>query len=158
MFHFSLEEVLEYRLTLQDERQREYTAAQSRLNDAEQFREALRHARVDAAMDLSLCAEHGIPPHEYLLRQRHLDGLALQIRDQDERVVQLRRIAEIRRQHLVEALREVETLEALKKEELKAYEYDERRQEMKEMNDFAVFQFSRREREKNAVEEKVTQS
>ena len=157
MFRFSLQQVLEYRQEVQKSCEREYFQARERLEQAEAEREALEVERQSVAGQLAALAAGGSPasgevfsPERYLMHQHYLDELTAKIAAKILEGELLQVEAEKKRAILIEALRDVEIMEELKKEELKEDEYFERKNEEKMMSDLAIFNFNQRRREKIA--------
>lgn len=88
----------------------------------------------------------GVKVSEYLLHRWRLDGLYAGIKENQVKLDACQREINRRRQTLVEASREKKTVERLKEKALLAYQAEERRQEMKALDDFAILGFVRAKR------------
>ena len=157
MFRFSLQQVLEYRQELQRNCERELFIARERLEQARREQEALETERRIVAEKQAALAAGGqtlgvaaFSPGNYMIHQEYLDELSVMIERKALEIEQLRAAAEEKRAALIEAMRDVEIMEELKKEELKEYEYAERKTEEKALSDLAIFNFNQRRREKIA--------
>jgi flagellar export protein FliJ len=157
MFRFSLQQVLEYRQELQRGCERVFFMARERMEQAIGERQALETERRAVAKKQAELAAGGptlgvavFSPGNYMIHQEYLDELSERIERKTLEVEQLRAEAEKKRAVLIEAMRDVEIMAALKKEELKDYEYAERKNEEKALSDLAIFNFNQRRREKIA--------
>jgi flagellar export protein FliJ len=148
MFHFSLQQVLDYRSEIQGDCEREFYRAQQELNQALEVHVRLVNERMKVARQMADKLAEGASLDFYLLCQTYLNDLKERIERKQVEVSRLEEIAEQRRQVLVEAMREVETMEQLRKQELEEYAYQERKDEEKAMNDVAIFSFNRGRRER----------
>lgn len=143
-FRFSLKQVLDYRQQMEDNRrremqevQKEVTYVEDLLVQAREKRESTRREWRDAIQSGKTMAVQGL----YNNYVRGLDHLIIQT---ESHLAILRQELERRREILVQASREKQVMEALKKEERKQYLVDERREETKEYDEMALRKFSGR--------------
>ena len=150
-FRFTLQPVLEQRLTVEELRQRVFAQA---------------HAAVEAARAEVRLVDEDLSARKDQIRQRQAGGMTLPMRRMYEdwiaaqtarrvqlngRLQELEAKAEAERVKLVKAVQARIVMEKLREKELKAWRLEEARVELKEFDEIAVRNFANeRRQEKNA--------
>lgn len=143
MFTFSLEAVLKIR---------QRAVEQAQLDLAEEMREETRirtdlanriREREESRMDLLGRSTQGLSANEFLIRRLHLDGLRASVKELRAGLTEAQQRVEDRRQALIAADREKKAVERLKERAYEKYQEDQRRLEMKALDEFAVIGFAR---------------
>lgn len=155
MFRFSLQPVLEHRTTIEEQRQREFAEALTRLEAARERRrqidgEILRcHARVREGQRSGL---------DFALRELFERWIGAQQQLTVEADASIRKLddeAQRRRARLIEAVKARKVIERLRERELKDWKREEDRAELKVFDEIAVRDFvteSRREKDADLAE------
>ena len=149
-FHFSLQEVLDYRRRIEEMRQAEANEMRRRVEHLENLIGQARAQRMEYRRGLTVVVEQG---KGFAYQQLYLDylrGLDELIRRSEGHLEQLREELERRRRRLTEAARDRQVLDELLKEERKQYAISERRAEMKVFDEISIRQFLLSERERSA--------
>jgi flagellar export protein FliJ len=138
-FHFRLATLLRLRETVRDERrvqlaeaERAQAELQARLAELERQRQQLQHECRTAAGPGEVDLPHLVEAHQY----------AAALRAQEAELLQQRQVLAIeidrRRQALIEADRDVQTLEKLRESQWQAHRREEERQEGKRLDEVAL--------------------
>jgi len=145
MFRFSLEAVLKQRRRLEELAQLSLAEELRRERDLTTAIETMEGERHHDQKELLRREAEGVEVSEYLLRRWRLDGLYGQIQGQKKNLSASKREATRRRQSLVEATKKKKTVQRLEEKAWAAYLEEERRAEMKTLDEFAVLRHARRE-------------
>lgn len=149
-FHFSLQEVLEYRQRMEDERRREMEEARAQVEHVEDLLSQASERRGHYRDELSRISQAGKSfAHQqlYLDYLRGIDGL---IEKTQDHLAKLRKELERRREYLAYAVRQREIMNELKKKEYAAYLQEERRAETKMYDAIALRNYWRDKQAKNS--------
>lgn len=149
-FAFSLQEVLEYRIRVEEIRQREFAEAQRQVEYVQGLIDRARQTRLDYQTELNEMAIKGTEYAWQELHANYIKGLGNLIAKSEDHLAQLRREMERRRSFLMQAVKDRQVMDELKKQEYRQYLIDEKRLEMKVFDEIAVRNFLMSSREKNA--------
>lgn len=134
-FQFSLQKVLEYRERLEEEARGAFSAAQSAVNAAADELNRLYAARNEA--QTRLC-DPSLENGERWLTEAYLRGLRTDTASCEERLAELRRVAEERRAALVRCAVDRGLLDKLKERRLRSYRKEEALKEQKQYDEIAT--------------------
>src|SRR5690242_16630543 len=118
-FNFSLQEVLEYRLRLEEIKQREFAEAQRQVDYVQGLIDRARQTRLDYEIELNEMAIKGTLYAWQELHMNYIKGLGNLIVKSEEHLAQLKREMERRRAVLMQAVKDHQVMEELKKQEHK---------------------------------------
>lgn len=152
-FAFSLEEVLEYRLTVEDTRRREMAEVLRQVEYVEGLIEQARARHREQREEMTRMARKGTRPIEQRLYLNYLQGLDNLIAKSEDHLEELRKELERRRDLLRYAVNQRRVMDELKDEERQEYLREEARAEVREFDEIAVRNFLTAEREKSARHE-----
>lgn len=150
-FEFTLQAVLDHRLTLEEQAQRHYSEAQARVEAAQAEKKEIE---ADIRARFEQIREHqrrGAGLAWRQLIEQWIDNQRLAIHQLENRIEDLKKEVEKRRQALIKAMQAREVLEQLREQEFEVYRYEEARMEMKLFDEIAVRNYlEERNREKDA--------
>lgn len=149
-FKFSLQEVLDYRGRIEEVRQGEMLAARRQVEYVENVLERARGRRFEYREEMNRLVGEGAGFARQELFLNYIEGLDRMIKGSVKHLEELRGELERRRERLLEAAREREVLDELKKQEAREYLVAERRLEDKEYNEMSIRNFLLAQREKSA--------
>lgn len=150
-FRFSLQEVLDYRIRIEEMRQAELNETLRRVEYIEGLIRQARVRRSEYQDELHTLLKEGCTFGRHRLYLDYLQGLDVLIQRTVGHLDELRRELARRRQRLTEAMREHQVLDELGREERRQYLREESRAEMKEYDEYAIRNFLLAERERNAA-------
>ena len=150
MFQFSLQEVLEFRQEKLEECEREYLKAAQELKQARAKQEALGEERRETIDSLRDRQEAGISPGESWIFQNYIEDMDARAFDLAKETWQCEQIMQYKRDDYLLARREVEVMEKLREQEFRGYQYKERKNEEKMLNDLAIFKYRGHSKTKQA--------
>ena len=148
-FHFSLQEVLDYRARIEDVRRGETAEMRRQVEFVENLIAQARRRRAHYGQELNEQLLGGGFAHQQLYLD-YFRGLDVLIRKSEAHLAQLREDLERRRARLAEASRERQVMDELKKDEKRQYLLEERRAEGKDYDEIAIRNFLLSSREKSA--------
>lgn len=141
-FRFSLQEVLDYRSRILEQRQRETAAVRGEIDRIEGLMAQAREMRDRQREDMNRRAlREGLGLAWREIYVNYIEGIDALIERSRKHVEDLERVLEERRRMLAEASKEVRVMEELRDEELEQYLLEERRAEMKEYDEIAIRNF-----------------
>lgn len=145
-FRFRLEKVLQYRLMLKDDRKRELMLEIKRLNETQSRLERLRMAEL--ANESALQAKSSA---EVQLAGLYAFRLKAEIASTIEQIAQCEKSVEQARERYIEATKEAEVLEQLKKRKKEQYEQYVSKEEDKVLDELSVQSRTRLKRQGSAL-------
>ena len=151
-FRFSLEEVLDYRRTLEETRRREMAEVLQQVERVEGLIEQARERHREQRAEMSELSRRGMRPADQELYLNYLQGLDMLIEKSVAYLADLRRELERRRELLRYAVNQRRVMDELRKEEHREYRLEESRAETREFDDIAVRNYLTAQREKSARE------
>jgi flagellar export protein FliJ len=149
-FRFSLEDVLDHRLRVEEVRQREMAEIQNRVEYIGSLIAQALERRAEYRGELNEVIASGKSLAYQELYLNYLFGLERLIRKTREYLEDLRRVLEIRRRRLNEAARERQVMEEIREAERRAYLLTERRAEGRRLDEIGLRNYLMAEREKSA--------
>ncbi len=144
MFRFSLEAVLRQRVRQFEVAQMALAEVRRQELEIKELIKNLEKGRDEAAAELTARESRGLSVDEFLLRRWHLEGLYQRMREAMASLSRCRAEAVKRRGVLVEATKKKKTVERLKEKAWRQHLAQERAQEQKAIDEFAVLSFVRR--------------
>lgn len=153
-FVFSLEPVLDHRLRLEEEAQKRVSAIRIRLDECQGAIARLTETQRQATAEMYECLAQGKGERRRLLYANFLQGAGDEI--ERRQVVETRFETELTaaRELLVEAMRNRQIIEEVKKVEFKEFQYAEQLEERKLYDDLGRRVWMQGQKEKLAVEGK----
>ncbi|MCC6933482.1 MAG: flagellar export protein FliJ [Deltaproteobacteria bacterium] len=133
-FNFRLNKVLDYRLTLKKESERELAQRNMRLRELEDELKQI----VKAQDSTEINSQANMTMAEFSLVEGYLEYLQEKLVAQRELVAQATEAVEEARINYIEKAKESAVLEKLKKKKFEAYREETRRVERKDMNDLTT--------------------
>ncbi len=152
-FRFSLQEVLDYRHRIEEVRQAEMEQMRRQVEEVRGLIQQARQQRANYRSELNEQVQQGKSFAHQQIYLNYLKAMDLLIERSEEHLLQLQRELERRRVRLVQASRDRQVMDELKKDERKQYLIDEQRLQTKEYDEIAVRNYLLSQREKNARHE-----
>jgi len=147
-FNFRLQRVLNYRNVLKKEEQRNLAQRNHELKEAEQLRDEILQAQ-----DQNVLAEENVTMAEFKIRKEYGEVLHQALVEQRLLVLQAADAVDRARMLYIERSVESETLETLKDKKRETYKEEIRKEEMKDLNERTVQQYSRKKQTSNEGED-----
>jgi flagellar FliJ protein len=142
-FNFRLETVLQHRRRIEEECQRELTAALADLAEEKRALAGIEASRDREREEFQQKLKSNMTASEMLLYQRYFDQLAVDILEQKRKVAGTAQVFEKRRTELVAALKKRKVLDKLKEKQMTAAAKKGLKQEQNFMNEMAVTRHAR---------------
>ncbi|HNY26172.1 MAG TPA: flagellar export protein FliJ [Candidatus Sumerlaeota bacterium] len=152
-FRFSLQEVLDYRHRIEEVRQAEMEQMRRQADEVRALIQQARQQRANYRAELNEQIQQGKGFAHQQIYLNYLKAMDLLIERSEEHLLQLQRELERRRLRLVQASRDRQVMDELKKDERKQYLIEERRLQTKDFDEIAVRNYLLSQREKNARSE-----
>lgn len=143
MYRFGLEPVLNHRKLVEDNLQREVATVKKLLADEKRKLRAYRKAKDRVLEELQHKQRENPTVSEILLYVHFLDRVSREVERQKERVLEVEKSYDQKREDLVEAMKKKKTLEKLKEKRLVEYRHELGREEQKQMNEVGIGQYIR---------------
>ncbi|MBW1976217.1 MAG: flagellar export protein FliJ [Deltaproteobacteria bacterium] len=137
-FHFRYENLLRYRKQLLEREQCELGKILAQLQKVENEYNELEQLKTQYDKLLDERGENGISAEEYILLMENRQGLEYRLSQMERVLREWRKKADIQRQKVVEAKKNVETLETLKNIEREEYRKEQNRREQKNSDEIAI--------------------
>ena len=144
MFKFKLEPLLRHRKHIEENHQKELGALRKALVNEKQKLFDLKKKKADYVAALDQCRQGNHTASDILPYYRFIDRISKEIEIQRGQVIEAKRVLDLKRMELIEAMKKRKTLDKLKDKEASAYQQQQHRQEQKIMNDVATQQFFRK--------------
>lgn len=138
-FHFSLEKVHSYKLTLEKQLKLKLAEARRRKEEAEASLERYRSLRAGTSV-----IEGNVAVEELILKAAYLEALDGRIACQQEEVARANRLVTEEREKVQSAMQERKVMDRLRERQFQAYNYDLGREEQKQVDEVAGGRFYRR--------------
>ena len=133
-FKFRLERVLQYRLIVKDEKRREFTTRLMALREAQGHLEMLDAAWLQSQLE----TEQILQVEFVVMRGLYSARLKAEIEKQKSLIAELEKVVETAKQEYIEASKEVEVLEKLKKKKQEEYGHEMDLQEGRDLDELSV--------------------
>lgn len=143
IFNFSLESVLGYRKSVEDDVKRDLSVLGKILMDTEEIMISLQDEYGRSVKGLELIQKGSVSPKELEMYLNFQKSLKKKIKSQEEHLKKVKIDWENKRDELVGASKEKKVLEVLKKKKAEAYRYDFVKSDQKEMDEVASNRFQR---------------
>ena len=145
-FKFSLDKVLVHRKIQIDIAQKDFLEAEHMLDVENQNLENMIQKKEDALVQRTGVVQSSVTwANEVNQINVYLTGQDLRIRKQNERLLELRKVVESRREILQEALTAAKMIERLREKKKQQYFSEVLKEEQKEIDELSVIRFSRTE-------------
>lgn len=139
-FSFSLEKVLDYKQQVLDAVQNEHAEAIANMRRQEDILENAWREYREYNEEFRKSKETGMMVTEAILFQSGLRAMEMQIQKESEKLDELKKIEEEKRNVVVEAKKETSSLEKLKEKKLDAYQKDAAKKEEEFIDEFVSSQ------------------
>ncbi len=146
IFNFSLESVLGYRKSVEDDVKRDLSALGKILTDTEEILVSLQDEYGRSVKGLELMQKGSVSPKELEMYLNFQKNLKEKIKSQEEQLKKVKIDWESKRDELVDASKEKKVLEVLKEKKAEEYRYDFAKNDQKEMDEVASNRFQRAKR------------
>lgn len=143
VFNFSLESVLRYRKSIEDDVKRDLSALGKILTDTEEILVSLQDEHGRSVKELELMQNGGISLTELEMYRNFQKNLKEKIQSQKEQLKKVKIDWENKMDELVDASKEKRVLEVLKEKKAEAYRYDFAKSDQKEMDEVASNRFQK---------------
>lgn len=143
VFNFSLESVLRYRKSIEDDVKRDLSALGKILTDTEEILVSLQDEHGRSVKELELMQKGGISLTELEMYRNFQKNLKEKIQSQKEQLKKVKIDWENKMDELVDASKEKRVLEVLKEKKAEAYRYDFAKSDQKEMDEVASNRFQK---------------
>jgi flagellar FliJ protein len=141
-FSFGLETLLQHRIRLEDNEKNKFTKIRAELQGEWNRKETIAARQKESRSELGLRQAESCDPEEIGWYQRYLSRLDLEMKRSLERVVELEKHLETQRQIMVEASRNKQMIENLKKKKRKEHITAAEREEQKSIDEMVVTRFA----------------
>ncbi len=142
-YSFSLENVLNHRINVAQERERVFALAmQSLISERKKLRDI--KAEIDKEFrELSLVETGSFSSDDFIGYRKYIEHLENLKFQQEEKITQAHAVVEAEREKLIEATKNKKVLERLKEKGMKRYLADINRLEQIELDEIAVLKYER---------------
>ncbi len=145
MFEFDLAAVLNYRIQIEEQCQLTFSDAMKRVQEARGVLDDLKKERSVLIRHLAKMQENELKPD---VVQRHfafIDYLKSKEENQKVIVCKMEEEADAKRQVLLDAIKKRKVMDALREKKLAEYLLEAAAKERKELDDFSIIKFNKRE-------------
>ncbi len=143
IFNFSLESVLGYRKSLEDDVKKDLSALGKILMGTEEILVSLKDEYGQSIKGLELMQKGSVSPKELEMYLNFQKNLKKKIESQEEQLIKVKKDWENKRDELVDASKEKKVLEVLKEKKAEEYRYDFAKSDQKEMDEVASGRFQK---------------
>jgi flagellar FliJ protein len=144
MYKFILEPVLNQRKSVEEIMQKELAVLKKLLVDEKKMLAVFKKAENNALKGLQQKKTKSIPVFDILLYVRFIEKLSRDIEKQEERVLDVEKRFDEKREDLIEAIKKRKVIEKLKEKSFKLYQQEITKKEQDFMNEVAINQFNRK--------------
>ncbi|MGO9137348.1 MAG: flagellar export protein FliJ [Syntrophales bacterium] len=141
MFQFDLEEVLQYRIRIEEQCQVALAEAAKRLQHASDVLEALQKEKNDLIRHLAKMQEKALTSDVIARHFIFIEYLKSKEEKQEAIITEIKEEVSSKRQDLLEAAKKRKAMEALREKKKVAYVSEMAVKDRKELDDFAVIKF-----------------
>ena len=145
MFKFKLETLLRHRKHVEENYQKELSDLRKALVMEKEKLSAFKKKKADYFSALERCRQGKHTASDILPYYRYIDRISEEIETQRQCVMEVKRLLDLKRMELIEAVKKRKTLDRLKDKEASTYRQRQHRQEQKVMNDVATQQYFRKQ-------------
>ena len=142
-FKFRLQSVLTVKEKIEDLKKNEFGKAVMALAEAQRIKAEMEATRDKAIEDFRREIHEGIDPVAFGRYNHFIDNVKLAIKRQEFVVEQCEAFVELKRQELVEAMRDRKTLETLKDNDFEEFLIEEKKQEQKVVDEIVSYKGSK---------------
>lgn len=141
MYKFPLGSVLKHRKTVEEGHQKELSLLINSLTDELKKIEELNDAREKASKELKIKQKKGVTASEAMLYFRFVEQLTEMLKIQEQRVLEVEREVDEKREELTAAMKNRKILENLKERGLERYRETLNKKELEFMNEMSSVRF-----------------
>ena len=145
MFKFKLEPLLRHRKHVEENYQKELGVLHKSLAAEKEKLSTYKKKKADYVTALNQCRQGNHTASDIIPYYRYIDRISEEVEAQRSRVMEAKRLLDLKRMELIEAVKKRKTLDRLKDKEASAYRQMEDKQEQKAINDVATQQYFRRQ-------------
>jgi flagellar FliJ protein len=142
-FKFSLESVLGYRKSIEDDVRKDFSTLGKILMDTEKILASLRDEYWQSVKGVELMQEGNVNPQELEIHRNFQKNLKARIKTQEDQLKKVKGDWERKRNDLIHASQEKKVLEVLKEKKAEKFRYDSERSNQKEMDDVTSNRFQK---------------
>jgi flagellar protein FliJ len=141
-FSFGLETLLQHRIRLEENEKNRFTKIRAELQTELKHKETIAARQKESRSELGHRQEASCDPEEIGWYLRYLTRLDMEIKRSIERIVELEKHVDAQRQIMVEASRNKQMIENLKKKKHKEHIASAEREERKSIDEMVVTRFA----------------
>ena len=142
-FKFRLQSVLSIKEKVEDLKKNEFGKAVMALAEAQRVKADMETARENCIEDFRRGIDVGIDPAAFARYNHYIEKMKWLIKRQEQVVAEAEAFVEIKRQELVEAMRDKKTLETLRDNDFEEFLVEEKKQEQKIVDEIVSYKGSR---------------
>ncbi|MDR2182788.1 MAG: flagellar export protein FliJ [Clostridiales bacterium] len=141
-FRFRLQSVLSIKEKVEDLKKNEFGKAVTALAQAQRAKAEMEATRANAIEDFRRQIDEGINPAAFARYNGFIDKMKILIKQQEQVVAQAEAFVELKRQELVEAMRDRKTLETLRDNDFEEHLEEEKKLEQKLVDEIVSYKGS----------------
>lgn len=142
-YHFSLQNVLNHRINLEEEREREFALAIQSLISEQKKLEEIEHKITKEIHELSVVETGVFSSQDFMDYEKYIVFLENKKIEQQKKICEAKSVVELEREKLINATKNRKVLERLKEKGMKRYLFDINRLEQIELDEIAVLKYAR---------------
>jgi len=147
-FFFRLQDFLDLRERIEEQKKQEYGLAVAKLEKEKQIKEALLREKDDSVNSFRSQIQTRIQPYQFRIHNDYIEWLKKRIIEQEKIIEIARQQAEEKRLELVEAMKNKRMLEKLREKELAEFFREENIAQQKVLDEIVSYRYKTRQ---NAV-------
>ena len=141
-FKFRLQSILNIKEKVEDLKKNEFGKAVSALAEAQRVKADMEAARESCIEDFRRGIDVGIDPAAFARYNLYIEKMKQMIKRQEQVIADAEAFVEIKRQELVEAMRDKKTLETLRDNDFEEFLVEEKKQEQKIVDEIVSYKGS----------------
>ena len=143
VYKFKLQKLLDYKISIEEEKKNELSLAMKRLDVEKQKLVELKQKQSEMNSDFQEKSSCGMPVNELKLLANYIDYYKRSIKEQKIKIKMAEDYLSTCREELIKATQEKKMMERLKEIDFKKYLYEEQKKEDKLIDDLVSFKESR---------------
>ncbi len=142
-YRFSLQNVLNHRINLEEERERIFALAMQSLMSEQKKLEYIEAKITKEIHELSVVETRSFSSQDFIDYEKYIVFLENKKTEQQKKICEAKSVVELEREKLIDATKNRKVLERLKEKGMKKYLLDVNRLEQIELDEIAVLKYAR---------------